>query len=508
MENKLSAKTLLNSVDIGIVIIDSNGEIEELNSYLSNIATKNGCTKLTGNYFDFLKNALNITLKNSEELKSKIEKIFNGSASNFEITLESNLKEPIGSWLIKARTDEPQPIKRLVVTHGNISRLKHLEAELRKITKMETASLLTGGVAAEFNNCLQVIVGKAELLTEELPFRDPTFFMAADICAASMKAAQLNRKLLALSKIQVLRPVPINLNSFLESLKDKIQKIVPANVNCDFDLAEDLDYVFADLPQMEQSILNIVQNSIEAMPDGGKLTFKTTNNRNDSRKCSCKELEDDSRDWCMLEIHDTGKGMDIVTASRSFEPFFTTKEVGDGLGLGLSYVYGVALQSGGHICINSEENKWTRVRICLPALVDVVNENELTGTSNSEISTGKKIFVVEDNHTVRRMITTFLVTAGHQVQAAHSAEHALEILEKTEIEFDLILTDVIMHGMTGKDLADRLKEIKPELPVLFMSGYSDAIMVKQGSNVSEIHFIEKPFKKTELLDKVDGILKG
>jgi CheY-like chemotaxis protein len=210
----------------------------------------------------------------------------------------------------------------------------------------------------------------------------------------------------------------------------------------------------------------------------------------------------------MLEILDTGRGMDIVTASKSFEPFFTTKEVGNGLGLGLSYVYGVALQSGGHICVKSELGKGTKLRICLPALVEVVNENELTGTSNSDISTGKKIFVVEDNHTVRRMIATFLVTAGHQVQASPSAEHALEILEKTAIDFDLILTDVIMHGMTGKDLADRLKEIKPHLPVLFMSGYSDEIMVKQGSDLSEIHFIEKPFKKAELLDKISIILKS
>ena len=503
----METRTVLDSLDLGIAIIERDGNIVDLNAPLINTAKGINKDSIENNYFVFLRKAFHFPELDIEEIKESVSEIFEGAIGNFEIEIETTHNGKSRYWNLKAKSAALKVGKCLIISHEDISVRKQLEIDLAEVKKMETVGLLAGSVAAEFNNILQVIMGHAELLTDGLPYRDPLFNLAADICAISLKAGRLNRKLLAFSKTQILRPIPMTFNQAIEKLHQRITMLAGPSVKIDLNLEKQLDYIFADASLIEQSIINMVRNSKEAMPDGGKISIKTYNNRRDNRTCKCKELETDTRDWCMLEIIDTGCGMTAEVIDKAFEPFFTTKKVGEGLGLGLSEVYGVAVQSGGHICIDSKPNEGATIRVCLPALVECVNEKMLTGTFDQKKNSGKKIFVAEDDHSVRRMVTTFLLTAGHQVQAAKSAEDALEMLKHSDIEYDLLVTDVIMHEMTGKELADQLKNIKPNLPVLFMSGYSDDILSQQGSEVADIHFIEKPFKKSQLLTKVAQILE-
>jgi PAS domain S-box-containing protein len=386
---------------------------------------------------------------------------------------------------------------------------RQTEEQLHQLQKMESVGLLTGGIAHDFNNLLTVILGNLETLERSL---DAASSKALKAVRAAMtgatRAVTLTQRLLAYAQRQPLRPRTVDVNELVAGMDDLIRRTQGEIIRYEFTLSAQPPFCLCDANQLETALLNLVINARDAMPQGGRLTVATANVVFDAARASVRRIA--AGPYVMLAVSDTGVGMSRETAERAFEPFFTTKGAGRGTGLGLSMVYGFVKQSNGHSEIESEPGSGTTLRIFLPAAA----AGETAGIQGAESppldaaarGAGETILVTEDDAGVRGYVVEALRGLNYAVMEADDAAAALAIITQADLQIDLLLTDVVMPGMNGRELADRARVVMPNIRVLFMTGYSQDTFVRQGRLDPDIELLEKPFRRESLAVRVRSIL--
>jgi len=383
--------------------------------------------------------------------------------------------------------------------------LRNTEVQLRQAQKMEAIGQLTGGIAHDFNNMLTVILGYSELLLKSLlpdaPLRDEV----EQVKEAGERASLLTKQLLAFSRKQVLQPRVLDLNAVLNNMDRMLQRLIGEDIALVTVPAPGLWRVHADPGQIEQVIMNLAVNARDAMPNGGKLTIETANVDLDAAYVR-QHPGSKAGPHVMLAVSDTGCGMDAATQAHIFEPFFSTKEPGKGTGLGLSTVYGIVKQSGGYVWVYSEVGRGTAFKIYLPRIEDAVETVEPGVAPARTVRGSETILLAEDDNRVRALIRSTLQANGYTVLEAHHGKHAIQVCEQHAGPIHLLVTDVVMPEMSGRELAERLKPSHPNIKVLFMSGYTDKAIVHNGELDPGIAFLQKPFTPDVLARKVREVL--
>jgi two-component system cell cycle sensor histidine kinase/response regulator CckA len=393
---------------------------------------------------------------------------------------------------------------RLVVAQ-DISERRNLELQLRQAQKMEAIGRLAGGVAHDFNNLLMVIKGHTELLLNVLSPSDHVARKIEQIDRSADRAATLTRQLLAFSRMQVLQPQVINLNTIVEEMGKLLPRLIGEDIELIVRADEELGTIRADASQMEQIIMNLAVNARDAMPNGGKFVIETRNVDLDQTYTASHPLMKPGP-YVQMTVSDSGTGMDAETQSHIFEPFFTTKEKGKGTGLGLATAYGIVKQSGGFIWVYSELGKGTSFKIYLPR-VDQAEELFGVPKSSAEVPTGTEtVLLTEDEQDVREIAREFLESGGYKVLEAKDADEAVNLARQHGGAIDLLVTDMVMPGMTGQELAVLLQHEYPGLRVVFMSGYSEHAATEMVNADPGVRFLSKPFSRGALLRAVREIL--
>jgi PAS domain S-box-containing protein len=404
--------------------------------------------------------------------------------------------------IVRNSTHGGQPARLTALR--DVSQRRALEAQLRQAQKMEAVGRLAGGVAHDFNNLLTVITSYSQLLMEDMGTADPRRADLAEIQKAAGGAATLTRQLLAFSRQQVLEPKVIDLDEVVAGAGKMLKRLIGEDVELVTVLAPDLGMVKADPGQIEQVIMNLAVNARDAMPDGGKLTIETTNVVL-GEEYTREHLPVPAGSYALLSVSDTGTGMDEATKARLFEPFFTTKDQGKGTGLGLATVYGIVKQSGGFIWVYSELGQGTTFKVYLPRVDEAVSESAAPAPPQS-LHGSETVLIAEDAAPVRSVAREVLRRHGYRVLAAADGPSALELAAAHPGPIDLLITDVIMPEMSGRQLADRLRDLRTTLRVLFVSGYTDDAIVRHGILEPGIAFLQKPFSPESLARKVREVL--
>jgi nitrogen-specific signal transduction histidine kinase/ActR/RegA family two-component response regulator len=387
----------------------------------------------------------------------------------------------------------------------HLEALRSSEAQLRQSQKMEAVGRLAGGVAHDFNNLLTVIKGYSELAMEEISESDPLYAGVQQIQRAADRAASLTRQLLAFSRRQVLAPKVLDLNQLVTDTQKMLRRLMGEDVELVTALQSNLGSVRADPHQIEQVLMNLAVNAKDAMPRGGKLTVETSNVEFD-REHTHEHVSVKPGAYVMLAVSDTGSGMDAETCSHVFEPFFTTKEQGKGTGLGLSTVYGIVKQSGGYIWVSSEQGAGTTFKIYLPR-VDETAERPPARQARQEAYRGvETILLVEDEAGVRTLIRQVLQRHGYTVIDCSHGGEALLAAERHHGRIHLLLTDVVLPQMNGRELTERLLALRSDMKVMYMSGYTDEAIAHHGVLTPGSAFVQKPFTNEALARKVREVL--
>lgn len=393
----------------------------------------------------------------------------------------------------------------LSIIARDLSQYKKLEQQFHQAQKMEAIGRLAGGIAHDFNNVLTTISGYSELLLVDV---EPASALRGDleeIRAAAQFATGLTRQLLAFSRQQVLEPRILDLNWVANAMSPMLRRLLGEDVKLGTALASDLGRVKADPSQVEQVILNLAVNARDAMPMGGQLTIETANVELDAAYAR-EHMSGVEGRFVMLAVSDTGTGMDAETKARIFEPFFTTKAAGKGTGLGLATVHGIVEQSGGNVWVYSEPGRGTTFKVYLPRVDELAAEPEAAAAPTGPRAGAETILVVEDNPSIRRLVRTVLGRHGFTVLDAGEPAEALALAARHAAPIALVVTDVVMPGMSGSELVRQLQAAQPDLLVLYMSGYTDDAVVNHGVLEADVAFLQKPFTPAGLLDKVHAVL--
>jgi PAS domain S-box-containing protein len=387
----------------------------------------------------------------------------------------------------------------------DITTQRNIEAQLRQSLKMEAVGKLAGGIAHDFNNLLGVVIGYSELVSSGLPADSVLHKRVDAIKEASQRAAALTAQLLAFSRKATLQPRIVNLNSVVEETEKLLRPLLGENIDCSVVLDPELGQVKADAGQISQVIMNLAVNARDAMPNGGLLTLETANVDLDEAYASTHVGVRAGR-YIMLAVSDTGAGMDAATRAQIFDPFFTTKEMGRGTGLGLSTVDGIVRQSDGHISVNSEPGHGTAFKVYLPR-VDAPAEALARDKPPATTVRGREtVLLVEDDQPLRELVTSVLSGCGYSVLAPDHVSEAEKLCREHSSVIHLLLTDVVMPGLNGKELARRVTEQRPETRVLYMSGYTNDAIVHHGVLDEGTFFLQKPFSPAALAEKVREVL--
>jgi two-component system, cell cycle sensor histidine kinase and response regulator CckA len=383
---------------------------------------------------------------------------------------------------------------------------RQLEEQLRQAQKMEAVGMLAGGVAHDFNNLLTIITGYSQLILNNLSPNDPNHNSAEQIMKAADRAATLTKQLLAFSRRQVLQPKVLDLNRLVGAMSTMLRRLIGEDVDLQIVLRQDLGQVSADPGQIEQVLMNLVVNARDAMPKGGTLTIETANVQlGDSY--TGRHIAAKPGPYTMIAVSDTGTGMDEATQARLFEPFFTTKGSGRGTGLGLSTVFGIVKQSGGSVEVYSVPNRGTSVKVYLPRIDQPVTD-ETAATSKKVAHGTETILLVEDDEMVRSLVRDTLARDGYKVLDAPDPVEARRIADSFRGRIHLLITDVVMPKISGRELAEQLTRRRPEMKVIYMSGYTDSAIVNSGILQKEVAFLQKPFTPDSLMERVRDVLEG
>ena len=384
--------------------------------------------------------------------------------------------------------------------------LDELNARLRDAQRLESIGQLTGGVAHDFNNLLTVIMGNAEVLQERLRDDPAGEALAAMVLDAAERGAELTQRLLAFARKQVLEPQSIDINQRVDGLEGLLSRTIGEHIEIRFSRAADLWPALVDPAQLDNSLLNLCLNSRDAMPEGGLLGIETANA---CRSSEYAALNADVRagDYVMLAVSDTGTGIAAEILGRVFEPFFTTKEQGKGTGLGMAMIHGFVKQSGGHITLDSEPGRGTCVRLYFPRALAATHGRQLPSASTGGTGGSETILLVEDDVQVRRYASEQLKSLGYRVVEAQHGTQALDFM-RSGLTLDLLFTDVVMPGMSGRELAGRARKLVPGLKVLYTSGYSENTLLQHGRVEEGMHLLTKPYRREELASRIRAVLES
>jgi two-component system cell cycle sensor histidine kinase/response regulator CckA len=388
----------------------------------------------------------------------------------------------------------------------DVTERRALEKQLSMAAKMEAVGRLSGGIAHDFNNLLGVIIGYSQVLRRKLDPNSPLKEHAEEVEKAANRAVSLTRQLLAFSRQQILTLAVVDLNTLVSDMQKMLPRLIGEDVVVDIDLDPNLGRIKADQGQIEQVVMNLAVNARDAMPDGGRLQIETGNRELDDLYCSEHPGAKPGR-YIMLAVTDSGAGMTPQTLAHIFEPFFTTKEVGKGTGLGLATVYGIVKQSGGYIWVDSALGIGSCFQIYLPRVEESVSKPAAEAPTDNLGGT-ETILLVEDADALRKLARSFLVDHGFQVIVASNGEEAIHVAERHGRPIDLLVTDVVMPGMNGRALADRLLAKQPKLKVLYISGYTDSFIAGHGVLEEGTFLLHKPFTEEVLVRKVRDVLDG
>jgi PAS domain S-box-containing protein len=384
-------------------------------------------------------------------------------------------------------------------------RSKRLEEQLLLTQKMEAIGRLAGGIAHDFNNLLGIILGNTEMLLRAGPRGAPHIERVEQIKMAGEEAASVTRQLLAFARQQASEPQSLDLNVVLTDLEPLLRRILEENIQLEMVLARDLGDIKNDRSQLSQVILNLVANARDAMKQGGRLTIETSNTYL-GEAYARDHLDVVPGPYVQLSVTDSGEGMDKETVSRIFEPFFTTKEHGSGSGLGLATVYGIVRHGGGHIWVYSEPGRGTTFKIYLPREAGTAEQTLLAGERADATNGSETILLVEDSKLLAKVTRDFLASSGYRVLVAAEASEALHIAGEFAGRIHLLLTDVVMPHMNGRELSEELLKLRPEVKVLFMSGHTAGVISQNALLAEDVAFIEKPFTQEALARKIRQLL--
>ena len=394
-----------------------------------------------------------------------------------------------------------------IETVQDITGRRSVEGQLRQSHKMEAIGTLAGGVAHDFNNLLTVIIGNAQLALMDAGKNGPLYEEIKEIEKAGERAVSVTRQLLAFSRKQIIMPEILDINEEINETGKMLQRLIREDIEFLTVLEPELWKVYADPMQINQVLMNMVVNARDAMPGGGKLTIETANMELDNIYFQDRGVESAlSGSYVMLAVTDNGTGMDEKTRSRVFDPFFTTKEKVGGTGMGLSTVYGIVKQNNGYVWVYSEPGKGTTFKVYFPKVAEDVTAGKEQAKVSDEISGSETVLIVEDNDALRKLAKNVLRKYGYEILEAENGEKALNVSETHEGPIHLLLTDVVMPRMSGTDLSEKLRSIRPETRVIYMSGYTADAIVRNGILRQNINFIEKPFSLESLAKKVRQVL--
>jgi hypothetical protein len=442
-----------------------------------------------------------------ERVLQTVERCIHDRGAEFAQEFRARHKDGSYRWILTQGSPildaQGQPV-RMLGAHLDVTGRKQLEEQFLEAQKMESVGRLAGGVAHDFNNLLSVINGYADFALDALPVENTLREDIQEIRNAGDKAVALTQQLLAFSRRQVFQTEILNLNWIVAESEKILRRVIGEDVELSVVPDEDLGNVKADPGKIEQVIFNLAVNARDAMPAGGELTIETRNVELDETYAA-SHLTVQPGPYVQLTVSDTGMGMDEATLGRVFEPFFTTKEMGKGTGLGLATVYGIVKQSDGSIWVYSEVGRGTTFKILLPRVDDETDGRPPTHREGPSLGT-ETILLVEDDQSLRALAERILTGAGYTVLASANGAEAAALLEKHPGVIHLLLSDVVMPGGNGRELADRLTNMQPELKVLFMSGYTDDAIVHHRILENMAPFIPKPFTAFALLRKVREVL--
>jgi two-component system cell cycle sensor histidine kinase/response regulator CckA len=492
----------LNSAGNAIMITSPTGTIQWVNRAFSDLTGYSPDDAVGTNPRELLK---------PESINEEFDKKFmQAMAEGVAWTGESTNQRKDGSKYQEVETitpvvDADGVITNLISIKTDVTEKRQLQEQLAQSQKMEAIGKLAGGVAHDFNNLLTVINGYSEMMLAEIDSESRTYENLQQIKTAGERASALTRQLLAFSRKQVLQTEVLNLNKLIGNTEKMLQRIIGEDIDLETFLSPELYPIRADAGQIEQIILNLAVNARDAMPNGGKLTIETDNVLLDATY-SRQHTETTPGHYILMAISDNGTGMDKKIMDQIFEPFFTTKGKGKGTGLGLSTVYGIVRQSGGNIWVYSEAGKGTTFKIYLPAIPGSALDKKPEITEGKPLQGSETILVVEDEKSVRTLVETTLRRYNYSVLTATDGVDALEQARSYNRSINLILTDVVMPSMSGRELIEHFTELHPESKICFMSGYTDNAIVHHGVLDAGVNFIQKPFLPTQLARKIREIL--
>ena len=399
--------------------------------------------------------------------------------------------------------EEPEGVLELIAE--DITERRLLEGQFRQAQKMEAVGRLAGGVAHDFNNLLMVINGYTEVLLDQLAAGSDMHQKVLSIQQAADRAATLTRQLLAFSRKQLLELKVVDVNTVIEDMERLLRPLIGEHIELVTRLSPEAGRTRADAGQLEQVIMNLVVNAKDSMPDGGKITIQSSQVA--VRDNSMEHRFIQPGNYAVIAVADTGHGMDAETQSRIFEPFFTTKEKGKGTGLGLSTVYGIVKQSNGYVFAESQIGVGTTFYVYLPRVEEAAEQKGATSAKATEKGGCETVLLVEDEESVRELVRVTLTARGYKVLEAENGENGLRVADESKEPIDLLVTDVVMPGMGGRELAKRLQALRPGISVLYLSGYTeDAVVTQQGALGPGAVFLQKPFTLQSLAKKVREVL--
>ncbi len=486
---------------VATVITDTNGTIEYVNPAF---------TEITGYTYEEVIGQ-NPRILKSGEMPDELYKDLWGTITKGKVwkgEMINRRKDGALIWeylIISPLFNERGEITHFLASKENITEKKKLENDLLQKQKMEAIGRLAGGIAHDFNNMLTVINGYSQLILHKMPKDDPLYKKIEQIYQAGERAKNLTSQLLTFSRKQIRQPDIINLNTLIHDMEKMLTRLIGEDVQIITQSDEDLWAIESDRSQLEQILLNLAINARQAMPEGGQLFISTKNIVLDESFAATHPGAKTGK-HVLLEITDTGRGMDEETQKHIFEPFFTTKPTGQGTGLGLATVYGIVKQNDGYIEVKSHLNQGTSFSIYFPAAEAGFQPKKTREEKSDDIGGSETIFLVEDDPSVRELTSKSLNYFGYKVAIATNGREALEMVKNDSFRFDLLITDVVMPEISGRKLVDLIKAKHPTLKVLFMSGYTEDQISEKGVQNKEINFIQKPFSPLELAKKVRQIL--
>jgi len=422
---------------------------------------------------------------------------------------EVRMRHSDGSWrqldcVLRNLLHRPD-IDGLVMTCRDVTERRRLEAEFLQVQKMESVGRLAGGIAHDFNNLLTAVTVHADLLLMQGGLSDQQQADIEQMREAGERAARLTRQLLAFSRRQVVDVRPLDINEVIGSLIQMLRRLLGEEIDVRTSLFDDVGTVRADFSQVEQMLVNLAVNARDAMPDGGRLAIETQNVDVDESYARLHPSVAPGR-YVVLTVSDTGVGMDAETRAHIFEPFFSKKPPGEGTGLGLATTYGIVKQSGGHILVHSDPGSGATFRIYLPRVDEPAGQLPARAERGPAPSGRETVLLIEDEDAVRKLAARILRRQGYAILEANRAEDAMQWLADERRTIDLLLTDVVLPGISGKEIAARAKSLRPDLPVLFMSGYAMSRLTERGLARPDMDLLEKPFTASSLAWRVRDVL--